>query len=487
MDWAEIAVIAQAILYVVLVAYWIGVVIVIVGEDRPPTTSLAWLLFLIVFPVIGLIFYFFLGRNWKLIYENNPENWARVKLLDEFMTPIYERNRADVERLAGPYLNTWFVSIGRSIRRTNDAAPLPVKTLEIFPSGGEKYDRLLPELATAQDSIHMAYFIWEQDELSKKITDILHERLKAGVEVRIMNDYIGNFQYKKDELKSLKHAGAEYESDIKDLGRANYRNHRKMVIIDGHIGYTGGINVGQEYIDGGERFPVWRDTHMRYAGQGVAELQKLFGVRWLEVTGESIFADKYFPAPDPPGEQGDILTQTVAQGVDDPWESARRAHMVAIANAKEHAWIQSPYFIPDQGLYDVMVNAALGGIDIQLMMPGKWLDKGLPFYAAESYFKQFLQAGGKILIYQDGFLHSKTLSVDSKVLAIGTMNLDIRALQLHKELMVWIYNEELTRRHEAIFAHDRDRCEEVTLLDVEGWSKGHRFRNSAARLASNLL
>jgi cardiolipin synthase len=203
--------------------------------------------------------------------------------------------------------------------------------------------------------------------------------------------------------------------------------------------------------------------------------------------GESLFADKYFPAPDPPGEQGDILTQTVAQGVDDPWESCRRAHMVAIANARHHAWIQSPYFVPDQGLYDVMINAALGGIDIQLMMPGKWLDKGLPYHAAQSYFKDFLQAGGRIFIYQDGFLHSKTLSVDSKVLPIGTMNLDIRALQLHKELMVWIYNEELTRQHEAIFAHDRERSVEITLLDVEGWTKWQNFRNSAARLASNLL
>jgi cardiolipin synthase len=302
-----------------------------------------------------------------------------------------------------------------------------------------------------------------------------------------MNDYIGNFQYKKDELKSLKHAGAGYESDIKDLGRANYRNHRKMVIIDGDLGYTGGINVGQEYIDGGSRFPTWRDTHMRYTGQGVAELQKLFGVRWLEVTGESIFYDKYFPKADRPGEEGSILTQTVAQGVDDPWESARRAHMVAIANAEHHAWLQSPYFVPDDALYDVMIDAALGGVDIQLMMPGKWLDKGLPFYAAQSYFKQFLQAGGKIFIYQDGFLHSKTLSVDSRVLSIGTMNLDVRALQLHKELMVWIYNEELTRQHEEIYARDRERCVEMTLLDVEGWTKGQRFRNSAARLASNLL
>jgi cardiolipin synthase len=373
----------------------------------------------------------------------------------------------------------------------NHAKPLPATSFEILPGGKYKFPRMLEDMARAERFIHLQYFIWYQDQPSRDITDVLLDRLKAGVEVRIMNDYIGNIAYKKDHMKELQAAGAIYDADIKDLGRANYRNHRKFVIIDGDLGYTGGINVGQEYIDGMrdgvQRFPSWRDTHVRYEGQAVAELSKLFAERWYEVREEDLFKEEYFPAPAKPGEEGTILTQLVAHGVSDPWESARRAHMVGIAEANHHVYIQTPYFVPDVGLYDTMVNAALSGVDLQMMMPGPHIDKGFPFWAAESYFRPLLEAGGRIFLYQDGFFHSKTLTIDAEVFSVGTLNLDIRALKLHKELMLWVYDKEITREHEDIFLADRELCKEVTLEEVLGWTAGRKFRNSAARLYSNVL
>ena len=418
MDWNAFWDIAAWLGYIILVLYWIGVIFVIVGEDREPAVSLAWILFLIVVPVLGLVFYFFLGRNWRAITAKSPKTKAIHDYIITYMTPIYDRNAATVERLNEPNDSAVVDQLQSLIEAVNYAKPLPATSMKILPGGKYKFPALLEDMAKAERFIHLQYFIWYQDQPSRDITDVLLDRLKAGVEVRIMNDYIGNISYKKDHIKELEAAGAIYDSDIKDLGRANYRNHRKFVIIDGDLGYTGGINVGQEYIDGMrdgvQRFPSWRDTHVRYTGQAVAELQKLFAERWYEVRKENLFDEKYFPAPAEPGQEGTILTQMVAHGVSDPWESARRAHMVAIGEADRHAYIQTPYFVPDVGLYDTMVNAALSGVDVQMMMPGPHLDKGFPFWAAESYFKQFLQAGGRILLYQDGFFHSKTLSVDTR-------------------------------------------------------------------------
>jgi cardiolipin synthase len=264
----------------------------------------------------------------------------------------------------------------------------------------------------------------------------------------------------------------------------NYRNHRKITVIDAEIGHSGGFNIGQEYIDGGKRFPAWRDTGIRMTGPGVADLEKLFDMRWYEVFGEDLFLPGYYPDVSlPPGE---TMVQTIHQGFDEPWNSATRAHQLAISGARSRVQLQSPYLVPDQTTLDVLINAAAGGVQVDFMTTG-WPDKNVPWWAAESYFERLLQAGVRIWLWEKGFFHAKTLTVDGEVCSIGTLNLDMRSLRINKELMIWVYDEAVARKSERLFQDDLRDCRELTLEEVRAWSRPRRFRNSGARLLSNLL
>ena len=264
----------------------------------------------------------------------------------------------------------------------------------------------------------------------------------------------------------------------------NYRNHRKITVIDAEIGHSGGFNIGQEYIDGGKRFPAWRDTGIRMTGPGVADLEKLFDMRWYEVFGEDLFQPGYYPDPSlPPGE---TMVQTIHQGFDEPWNSATRAHQLAISGARRRVLLQSPYLVPDQTTLDVLINAAAGGVEVDFMTTG-WPDKNVPWWAAESYFERLLRAGVRIWLWEKGFFHAKTLTVDGEVCSIGTLNLDMRSLRINKELMIWVYDEKVARESERLFRDDLRDCRELTLEEVRAWSRLRRFRNSGARLLSNLL
>lgn len=465
--------------------YWLMVLVVLINDQRNPTKTLAWLVLLTFLPLFGLVLYFFFGRNLRKMADQNGLHERNRALAEPRLSKVYHRYAPDSETARGWAAAQGFAGLTALIERAEKAPPLPAWDVRILPSGAEKFARLKQDLAGAKQSIHIQYFIWNRDALTAELTAILRERVLAGVEVRILNDFIGCLPYSKVELKQLSAVGAQVRFDVRQISKANYRNHRKIVVIDGLLGYTGGINVGQEYIDGGPRYPAWRDTHVSFTGPAVAELQKLFSLRWFEATSEDLFSKRFFPTTYPPGKHS-VPAQIAATSIEDKWESARRAHVLAISQAHKRVWIQSPYFVPDDQIFEAMVNAALAGIDVRLMMTG-WPDKKTAWYAAHTYFGPFLEAGGRVFMYTKGFFHAKTMTVDATLLAIGTMNLDIRSLELHKELMVWFLDEDLAREHEAIFQADLDYCEEYTLDRLRSLSRLAVFRNSALRLASNLL
>ena len=475
-------------LELVFMIYWVVTVVLLIMDDREPSITIAWLFILIFLPFVGVFFYIFFGRDWKVVARRKGwiQTLKRVEI--EEMAPIWKRNAQATARFYEEWGDAIAEPISRAISAENVARVLPASSLELFNDGATKFARLMEDLAAAQRFIHLQYFIWEQDELTARIVPILLDRLKAGVEVRIMYDWMGCITFKKRELKQLARAGAIVRADVTDLLRINYRNHRKIVVIDGEIGYTGGMNVGQEYIDGGKRFATWRDTHMRLTGQAVAGLEKLYASRWFEQKKdhEDLFQAKYMPAPDPTAVETGTLVEIAAQGVEDPWSAARRAHMVAIGQAEESVWIQSPYFIPDYSIYDVMINAALSGVDVRFMMTGI-PDKPIALWAAQTYYRKLIEAGGRVYLYKAGFFHSKTIVVDGIVSAVGTMNMDQRSLKLHKELMCWVFDKGFARQVADAFAHDVKSCHEVTLDDVLSVGRLKRFRNQAARLFSNVL
>ena len=472
----------------VIILYWIFVIVAIIAEDREPTTTLAWILVLVAFPFFGLILYFFAGRDWKhIVPKRQKTKMAKatmLKALQPVDEPYAELGKQLLERNEGTLTD----KISRTIMTENNTPPLPVRSVDIFPSGQEFFDHLKADMKAAEKFIHLEYFIWEHDVLTKDLCDILIERLKAGVKVRLMYDWMGSLPFKKDELKAVAAAGGEVHADVIQIGSLNYRNHRKIAVIDGEIGYTGGHNVGQEYIDGGEAYPAWRDTSMRITGPGVASLQKWFAYRWLTSLGDkSMFDRQYFPAVDQSLLTGTpLMTQVVAQGVDDPYESSRRTHMLAMANAKKTLRIQSPYYVPDVGIYDSMLNAALSGVDVRFIMTG-WPDHKSAFWTAQSYWPKLVEAGVHVYTYMAGFFHAKTIAIDSEICAIGTMNLDLRSLKLQRELMCWIFDPDVTKGYEAVFDKDLEQCTEITLEEMRDSSAGIKFRNSAARLGANLL
>ncbi|NTU71819.1 MAG: cardiolipin synthase [Coriobacteriia bacterium] len=468
-----------------LFLYWILVTIAVVTDDREPTETLAWILVLLAFPIVGLGFYYLFGRNWKKRALKDPEYAKRMALA----APTMHRVRSQYAQAHDEALE-WADARGsgtvvRLIAKTEGATALPAYDVDVFIDGETKFAALKRDLAAARDTINIQYFIWEHDVLTAELTAILLERLAAGVEVRMLNDLAGNLTYKKDEIKQLQAAGARFFHDVIDPRKINYRNHRKIVVIDGVLGYTGGINVGQEYIDGAPRYPAWRDTHCRFHGPAVADLQRLFALRWLARSRENLFTERFFPA-EYPQDGRRTLAQIVSTGVDIQWDPARRAHMAGMSTAEKRIWIQSPYLVPTPDILSTMIDAALAGLDVRFMMTG-WPDKKIAYYAAESFFHQLVSAGVKVYRYDRGFMHAKTMTLDSNILVVGTMNFDIRSLALHKELMAWFYDPELTRQHEEAFVADMAECSLVTLEEIASWSPARRLRNASARLASNLL
>ena len=468
----------------VLLAYWLAVVVFIVSEDRNPTAALAWLLVLIALPVLGLVVYFFFGRNWPEITQRSPATRRVREAVGRFMPTVYRPHRSRARALASDEDRPWVRRNIHLVEHKLATPPLPVRTCDFHGNGEEYFDALLADLAGAHRFVHMSYFIWKQDALTARITEVLLDRLAAGVEVRILNDFLGCLRHPKDEMKRLAEAGAIVKADVTGLARLNYRNHRKITVVDAEIGHTGGFNVAQEYIDGGNRFPGWRDTGMRITGPGVADLEKLFDIRWLEAHGEDLFDARYYPDPSLPS--GDIMVHTVHHGYDDPWHTLTRSYQLAISGARDRVLLQSPYFVPDQSTLDALLNAAAGGVRVDLMTTS-WIDKKIPWWAAESFFEPFLAAGGRIWQWEKGFFHAKSLTIDGTACAVGTLNLDIRSLRINKELMVWVYDPEVAARHEQLFLDDLRDCRELTLDEVRSWGRGRRLRNSASRLFSNLL
>jgi cardiolipin synthase len=469
----------------VFLVYVVVVAIVLINDQRDPTKTLSWLLLIYILPGLGLVMYFFLGRNFRKKTLRSGW-WKRVaEAAQPVRDSIVGRYSDDIAEGEATAKALGFEEVVRVAEAGERSFPLPAYDVRIMPSGAEKFEQLKKDLAAAQESINIMYFIWERDELTRALIDILIDRARAGVEVRMLNDFIGNIQYKKDQLKELKDVGGRVSYDVSALGQANYRNHQKIVVIDGVKGYTGGCNVGQEYIDGGSRYATWRDTHVCYDGPAVAGLQALFARRWLAVEEESLFTERFFPAEYPVGQRKSVAL-TVSTGIDSTWEVARRAHVVGMGEASERIWIQSPYYVPTADIHMAMVNAALSGVDVRLMMTGI-PDKKSAWYAANTYMEPFLAAGGRVFQYTAGFFHAKTMTLDRKVCVIGTQNLDIRSLELHKELMVWFLDPELAREHDRIFEADMEHCREVTLAELEAQTGLQRFRDSAYRLASNLL
>jgi len=472
----------------VVAFYALCVIIVatVIYEERDPSTTLAWVLVFLAVPLLGFVLYILLGRDQRVEAARDKRRRHAQDRGREVITPIYSRfaEEATLLETTRPAIVGRLV---RAIRTMTGAGPLPCTDLAILAGGAEMFERLYRDIEAANDHIHLEYYIWEDDELTRRFCDLLGEKARAGVEVRVLYDWVGSIRYGKEQLSGLRRAGARVHADAARLLRLNYRNHRKIVVIDGRVAFTGGANFGQEYIDGGSRFASWRDTSIRFGGPLVADLQRLFAVRWMRVTGEDLFSTRYFSDPDPEAATGKpVWAQVVYSGSESRWESIREAFLIAIGSATSRVRVQSPYFVPDQGVMDSLVVQSLAGVDVEVMMAGVH-DKRIPWWAAFTYIDDVLEAGAVVEQYQEGFFHAKTMTIDGSVAVIGTTNFDIRSFSLHDELSIFFYDKGVAAAQDAIFEADLAACRTLTASEVANLPRPIRFRNALARLVSRVL
>ena len=484
---AEAEVVIYWVVYALIAIAIVGVVITLLTDDRDPSTVLAWLFVIMLLPVFGIVLYFFIGRNYRRDTRKSAQQRLDMRgLVERSLAPTREANAAFTEAAIAALAGSAGGRIEATGHKESRFLPQPADSVEVYTSGAQKFPALLADMAGAQTYIHLMYLIWEQDELTAKVTKILLERLAAGVEIHIIYDWLSCITYKKDELKRLAAAGATVVPCYKRLAHINYRNHMKMAVIDGEVLYTGGMNMGQEYIDGGKRFAVWRDTHLRMTGSIVAPYITLYATTWQLNGGKEDLATDYIkePVAHQPGEG--IPVQMLHSSVRTLHKSIRDVFIIALTNARHRIWIQSPYFVPDEPLITAMCVAATSGVDVRFMMTGM-PDKKVPYYAAQAYYKQLIEAGVKVYQYKAGFLHSKTVTVDEQLVIIGTCNWDIRSIILHDEVVAVIYDESIAREHAGHYERDITDCVQITLEDLLAMSTGAKFRNSIFRLFSRLL
>jgi cardiolipin synthase A/B len=469
-----------ALLFVVL-----GLVLSLIYEERDPSTTLAWVLLLVLFPFFGVLLYVVFGRNWRHIGATDRKRTEALARGRDALAPIYARYADEASAFLGES-SPAAKRLSSAIRAQNGTELLPCHDPEIFTSGAEKFERLYGDIEDAIDHVHLEYFIWEQDALTRRFCNLLAEKVRQGVEVRVLYDWVGSLGHGKRQLRELEKAGATVQADAAELVRLNYRNHRKIAVVDGRIAYTGGMNMGQEYVDGKPRYASWRDTHVRFGGPLVADLQRLFCERWRRTCGEDLFGERYFPVLAETPARRAVWSQVVHSGPESPWPAVRNAFLLVISSAEGRLRVQSPYFVPDEAIQEALVAESLAGVDVQLMITGV-PDKKLPWWAAFTYVDDLVEAGARVFHYRAGFFHTKTMTVDGTIAIIGTTNFDIRSFALHDELSVVLYDSTMAAEADAAFDRDVAESAEFTAADVAAVGRLARMRNALARLSSRLL
>lgn len=469
-------------LYVVVAALYLLL------ENRTPQSTFAWLLFFILVPIVGLLVYRFVGRGWRSFSKENE--LVRQELAGDLLRdlrPILERRDEYAARLAVEHPDSYRRKLLRLVERNGTSLLTARNEVAILQDASQKYPRLLADLRAAQHHIHLNYYIWTEDSFTLEVKGVLIERARSGVKVRCLFDASGG-ALSRGYLRDLREAGVaihpylDFRSFTK-LHSINYRSHRKIAVIDGRIGYTGGLNLDKEQL-APSAFAGWRDTHVRLVGEAAQGLQASFAVSWFNTTGEEFHDPEYYP----PVELDTFLPVQIAQsGPDSQWQAIRQLYFQMIASAEETIRLQSPFFIPDESIVEALRAAALAGVDVQLMFTPRGGTYQIPYRAAHTYYQEVAEAGVRIFLYQDAYFHPKTINIDNAVIAIGTANMDIRSFSINYETVAVIYDEAKARELAAQFAEDLRHCEEWTLDDYRRAPLGRRLLDSLYRLASPLL
>jgi cardiolipin synthase len=463
-----------------------AVIAIVFIERRNPTVALAWVAVLLLFPYAGFVLYLLFGRH---IYS---ERRFRLKGGDDqrVRSRIRRQTRALDERrieFADPGADR-FRPLMRLLLSEDRAVIWTQSRVEYEDRGEAHFAAMLEAIRSARHYIHMEYYIIRNDALGRRFIDALAERAHAGVTVRLVYDAVGCARVGRRFFRPLTEAGGRAIPFFPGLFgifnfRINFRNHRKILVVDGDVGFLGGYNIGVEYLGEGPLGP-WRDAHLRIEGDAVQSLQARFLMDWNYAAHDSLgFVDEFFPEPE---AAGNVACQIASSGPDTPKVAIREGFLKLIATATKTIDITTPYFVPDDSVLDALRIAAVSGVQVRIMIPSK-PDHPFVYWATLSYVGSLLDAGVRAYTYDRGFLHAKTCVIDGEAGTVGTANWDVRSFKLNFETNAFIYDRGVCHELRHAFQRDLEYCTELTLERYAAQGRIVRIKESISRLLTPLL
>ncbi len=469
------------VLWAVYVVTVVGTVGVIIGENRNPVKSLAWVTVLLLLPAVGLVLYFLFGRSIKRVHLISRKDLRRLKATT---TP---------ESAASELPEGFSDLSSRQARLAKSLVGAPVYAgnhIDIFTAGKEKFDALKRDLQAAKNYIHLQYYIFENDVIGHEMRDILVAKAREGVEVRVTYDHVGSFTINAAFFQRMRREGVDAHAFLRLTftqlaNRLNWRNHRKLVVVDGRVGYIGGMNIADRYVTGARGRKPWRDTHLRITGPAVAGLCHTFAIDWNFMRRELLTLP--IPAIAPQAvHPGSDWVQVLPSGPTGQWSNIMSVLLKAIGDAKQSVWIQTPYFLPNDALLKALQTTALSGVDVRLMLPRR-SDSRLLRLAAGSYLKECLLSGIKVYFYEPAMLHSKLIVVDDDFTTTGSTNFDFRSFEHNFECNVLVYSREFNQRMRAVFQADQRQSTRIILSHWRRRPVMVKAAESLVRLLSPIL
>lgn len=466
--------------WVVFGVYCVAVAVFLLLENRSPQSTFAWLFFMILAPGAGPVVYVMFGRGPNAFGRRAAlrRQLARTGLSQE----IEQVREAQLD--ARHQLSGSDIEIYRRLPRllwTSTEAPLTMgNELVVLQNASEKYPRLLEDLRHAQRHIHLEYYEWADDAFGREVLAILRERVAAGVVVRALYDPVGSFSMlTRAYVRELSAAGVQIHpySPLWRLHTISYRNHRKLVVVDSEIGYTGGLNLTDKHLTGPPGFSGWRDTHARVTGDAVAMLQWTFALQWFNTTGELLSDGALYPRGRRPGH---VPVQVVNSGPDSRYSVIRQQYLAMIAMARDHVYLQSPFCVLDESVLQLLCAVAMSGVRVWVMIAPRGAESAMAYRAGMTYAVDLAQAGVRVLLYEGAYFHCKTIAVDSVVCSIGTANMDIRSFTINYETNLVVYDRDVTRQVESAFLADIRQCHAFN-------AKAYRRRPVHQRLGDSLM
>ncbi|MED4583706.1 cardiolipin synthase [Brevibacillus choshinensis] len=461
--------------------------VLIFMERRNIAATWAWLMVLLFLPGVGFIVYLVFGQKLskKKLYRLKEGEFSHFRTAVDKQKQLLESGNLEVNDPAMErhrdmiFMNV--VSDGAYYTQDN--------SVRIFIEGNSLFDDMLQKIDEAREHVHLLYYIIRNDELGSELMNLLVKKASQGVKVRLLYDAVGSAGIPSRFFKPLLAAGGEvvsfFPASFSFVNfRVNFRNHRKLTIIDGKIGYIGGFNIGDEYL-GKKKLGYWRDTHLRMEGRAVYMLQARFFLDW-NLSSPKRLAESLTLFPEMQGLDKGIGVQIVSSGPNSEKQQIKNAYLKMIYKARKKIYLQTPYFIPDDSMLTALKMAVMSGVDVRVMVPGK-PDHLMVFWATHSYLGELLKSGVRCYLYEKGFMHAKTIVVDTQISSVGTANIDIRSFKLNFETNAYLYDTRMAEKLEELFIADLADCREMTMEEYLNRPMRSRIQESLTRLLSPIL